>query len=293
MHDIELLFALLAVAVAAVWLARALGVPYPIFLVLAGVGVGLVPGLSEIEVEPEVIFLVFLPPLLHAAGWLSSPSHLKTHAAAVGSLAIGLVFATTAVVAVDRPRGHPRRDVGGRVRPRRDRVRHRHRRRHCGVPPHRRPGADLRRRRGREPGQRRLGARAGQDRDGRRGGRGRSRSARPPSSCCSSARVAHCSASPSAWVARQVRRRVDDDLIDIAVTLLTPYLCFVGAEELEVSGVLAAVVERPLPRRAPGPRLLGRHAAEGVLVLGGARLPARVAAVHHHRPADPDACSRR
>src|SRR5215204_4157331 len=71
MDDIEILLALLAVAAAAVWVARALQIPYPFLLVLAGVGVGYLPGVSEIEVEPDVIFLVFLPPLLHAAGWLS------------------------------------------------------------------------------------------------------------------------------------------------------------------------------------------------------------------------------
>ena len=100
MDDIEILLALLAVAAGAVWLARALEIPYPFLLVLAGVGVGYLPGVSEIEVEPDVIFLVFLPPLLHAAGWLSSPRHLRTYATGVTLLAGVLVLLTTGAVAV-------------------------------------------------------------------------------------------------------------------------------------------------------------------------------------------------
>jgi monovalent cation/hydrogen antiporter len=241
MHDIELLFALLAVAVAAVWLARSLGVPYPIFLVLAGVGAGLLPGVSEIEIAPEVIFLVFLPPLLHAAGWFSSPRHLKTHATAVASLAIGLVFATTAAVAVVAHAVIPgvtweAAFVLGAIVAATDTVAATAVFRRIGVP---------------EPisavveGESLIN-------DG---------SALVLFRTATAAAVAGTFSLGDAavelllvgtggallglaigWVARQVRRRVDDDLVDISVTLLTPYLCFVAAEELELSGVLAAVV---------------------------------------------------
>jgi monovalent cation/hydrogen antiporter len=48
-------------------LARTLNVPYPIFLVLGGLGIGFVPVLPDVEIPPEAIFLIFLPPLLNAA----------------------------------------------------------------------------------------------------------------------------------------------------------------------------------------------------------------------------------
>ena len=66
MHDLELvLFLLLAVAL----LARRLGAPYPTILVVGGLALGFIPGLPRVELAPAVVFLVFLPPLLHAAGW--------------------------------------------------------------------------------------------------------------------------------------------------------------------------------------------------------------------------------
>ena len=43
--------------------------PYPIVLVVGGLAIGLVPGLPDLELDPDVVFLVFLPPLLHSAGW--------------------------------------------------------------------------------------------------------------------------------------------------------------------------------------------------------------------------------
>ena len=61
-----------------------------------------------------------------------------------------------------------------------------------------------------------------------------------------------------AWVVRQVRLRIDDDLIEITVTLLTPYLAFIPAEELGPVGRARRGRQRPLPRPAPpGARHLG------------------------------------
>ena len=100
MTDLELLLALLGVVAGIVWLAGRLGVPYPVFLLLAGVGIGFVPGVPEVEIEPEVIFLVFLPPLIAAAAWAASPKELRRNAGTISVLAIGLVGATMAGVAV-------------------------------------------------------------------------------------------------------------------------------------------------------------------------------------------------
>jgi CPA1 family monovalent cation:H+ antiporter len=98
--EIEFLFLLLVGAAVLVRLADAVAVPYPIVLVIAGLGAGLLPGVPEIELEPEVVFLVFLPPLLQAAGWVASPQELKVEIRPVALLVVGLVVATMCAVAV-------------------------------------------------------------------------------------------------------------------------------------------------------------------------------------------------
>ena len=67
MGDIELLvFMLLAVALLA-GLGLRSGVPYPVALVLGGLVIGVVPGLPSPQLDPDVVFFVFLPPLLYSA----------------------------------------------------------------------------------------------------------------------------------------------------------------------------------------------------------------------------------
>ncbi len=99
MGQIESLIFLLGVAALLAQLARVVKVPYPIFLVLGGLGLGFVPGLPAVEIPPEVIFVVFLPPLLNSAAFFSSPLDLRAHLRAITLLAVGLVFATTFTVA--------------------------------------------------------------------------------------------------------------------------------------------------------------------------------------------------
>jgi CPA1 family monovalent cation:H+ antiporter len=98
--DIEFLLLLLIAAVALVRVAELVHVPFPIVLVLGGLAIALIPGLPEIALPPDVIFLIFLPPLVQAAGWLSSPQQLRAIVRPLGVLAVLLVFATAAVVAV-------------------------------------------------------------------------------------------------------------------------------------------------------------------------------------------------
>ena len=100
MGDIEFLIAVLFAAAVLVRLADLLAIPYPIVLVIGGVGIGFVPGLPGIELEPEVVFLVFLPPLLQAAGFNASPQELRAATAQLVSLTFVLVLATMAAVAV-------------------------------------------------------------------------------------------------------------------------------------------------------------------------------------------------
>jgi CPA1 family monovalent cation:H+ antiporter len=65
------IFGLLVAIPALAVLARLLSVPYPITLVLGGAAVGLVPGIPEPELDPDLVLLIFLPPLLYGAA--SSP----------------------------------------------------------------------------------------------------------------------------------------------------------------------------------------------------------------------------
>ncbi len=100
MGDLEFLIALLLAAAALVRLADLVAIPYPIVLVVGGLAVGLVPTLPDIELEPETVFLVFLPPLLHAAGFRSSPKELRAEKLTLAWLSVGLVLITMTVVAV-------------------------------------------------------------------------------------------------------------------------------------------------------------------------------------------------
>jgi monovalent cation/hydrogen antiporter len=96
---LEFLIGLLGIVALLGQLARMIGVPYPIFLVLGGVGVGLIPAFPDVELPPEIIFLVFIPPLLLSAAFSSSPRDLWAHARPIGLLAVGLVLLTTGTVA--------------------------------------------------------------------------------------------------------------------------------------------------------------------------------------------------
>ena len=100
MGDIEFLLLLLLAAAVLVRLADVVAVPYPIVLVVGGLAIGLVPWLPDLVLEPDVVFLIFLPPLLHAAGWYSDPRMLKAEVRPLALLAVGLVLATMVAVAV-------------------------------------------------------------------------------------------------------------------------------------------------------------------------------------------------
>src|ERR687897_396187 len=100
LKDIEFLLLLLLAAMLLVRGAELVRVPYPVMLVVGGLAIGLVPGAPDVELEPEVVFLIFLPPLLHAAGWYSSPRELWAEVRPLAVLAVGLVLATMLAVAV-------------------------------------------------------------------------------------------------------------------------------------------------------------------------------------------------
>ncbi|MBS1880356.1 MAG: Na+/H+ antiporter [Actinobacteria bacterium] len=100
MHHVQSILLLLLAAALLVRVADFGKIPAPIVLVLGGLAIALVPGLPHVELEPDVVFLVFLPPLVYAAGWRTAPQELRAVMRPLGMLAIGLVFLTAAAVAV-------------------------------------------------------------------------------------------------------------------------------------------------------------------------------------------------
>jgi monovalent cation/hydrogen antiporter len=97
--DVALAAVLAAIAVLNA-LASRVGIPYPIVLVLGGLAVGIVPGLPEVELEPDLVLVVFLPPLLYVAAYLSDVHALREYARALSVSSIGLVLVTMTLVAV-------------------------------------------------------------------------------------------------------------------------------------------------------------------------------------------------
>ena len=98
-HDIESILVLVLAATLLVRLADLGKVPTPIALVLGGLAIAFIPGLPSVELEPDTIFLVFLPPLVYAAAWRTSPLELRAVMRPLALLSVGLVFVTAAVVA--------------------------------------------------------------------------------------------------------------------------------------------------------------------------------------------------
>ena len=99
MENMATVIILLAVVTALAEITDRIKIPYPILLVLAGIGIGLFPGLPVITLHPEVVFLIFLPPILYAAAWTTSWIDFKKAKRPITLLATGCVVFTTCAVA--------------------------------------------------------------------------------------------------------------------------------------------------------------------------------------------------
>jgi Na+/H+ antiporter len=100
---VQILTAIMATLVAIAILfeiARRLGVPYPTLFVLGGLGLAFIPGVPHIRLEPDLVLLVFLPPLLFIAATETPIRDLRANMAPIARLALGLVIFTMVVVAV-------------------------------------------------------------------------------------------------------------------------------------------------------------------------------------------------
>ena len=99
LHLVETGIVLLAAVLALTTVARRLLVPYPILLVIGGLVIAMIPGLPPVRLHPDLVFLVFLPPVLWAAAYFTSLREFRQNLRPISLLAIGLVLATTAAVA--------------------------------------------------------------------------------------------------------------------------------------------------------------------------------------------------
>jgi monovalent cation/hydrogen antiporter len=97
--EIWLFIGLFGAAIPLVALARRSGVSYPIVLVLGGLALGFVPGLPQVALEPDLVLVIFLPPLLYWESITAPTDAMRANAKPIWFLAIGLVVATTAAVA--------------------------------------------------------------------------------------------------------------------------------------------------------------------------------------------------
>lgn len=100
MENITIIVALLFGITFLSLLSKRFGFPFPIVLVLSGVAISMIPGLPIVELNPDVVFLIFLPPLLYSAAWNTSWHDFKAAIRPISLASVGLVFFTTAAVAV-------------------------------------------------------------------------------------------------------------------------------------------------------------------------------------------------
>src|SRR5262245_580525 len=95
---IDLIFGLLVAVAALALLARKISVPYPILLVIGGLVLAMFPKLPRVHLEPDLVFLIFLPPLLYPAALMTSWRDFRCNLRPILLLAIGLVLFTTCSV---------------------------------------------------------------------------------------------------------------------------------------------------------------------------------------------------
>jgi CPA1 family monovalent cation:H+ antiporter len=101
MHETEQLLLILLVALPALSvLARVIDVPYPILLVIGGLALGLLPGLPEPQLQPDLVLVIFLPPLLYVAAFFADLRSLRANLRPISLLSIGLVLLTAVAVAI-------------------------------------------------------------------------------------------------------------------------------------------------------------------------------------------------
>jgi CPA1 family monovalent cation:H+ antiporter len=99
-EDVEVVLVALFVSVVVLAAAaRAINVPYPIVLVIGGTVLGLMPWLPDVQLDPDLVLVLFLPPLLYSGAFFANLRDLRTNLRTITLLSVGLVIATVLVVA--------------------------------------------------------------------------------------------------------------------------------------------------------------------------------------------------
>jgi Na+/H+ antiporter len=240
-NALELILILLVVAAGLAVVAERLRVPYPILLVIGGLALAFVPGLPRVNIDPELVLLLFLPPLLFSAAWFTSWRDFAANSRPIALLAIGLVVVTTTAVAwvahaVIPGMGWPVAFVLGAI-----------------VSPPDAVAATAVTQRLKVP--RRIvtiveGESLVNDATGLVAYRFALATVATGSFSLTHAagRFAIVAAGGVAvglvvgWLVAQIHRRMEDFQLETVITLLTPYAAYIPAEHLGVSGVLATVV---------------------------------------------------
>ena len=81
-------------------LSNRLGIAYPIFLVVAGLIIGVIPDVPNVTLKPDIVFIIFLPPLLYSAALNTSWRDFRANIRPISLLAIGLVIFTSCIIAL-------------------------------------------------------------------------------------------------------------------------------------------------------------------------------------------------
>ena len=97
--DSALLAALLATGLLLLAVSQFVRVPYPIVLVIGGALIGFIPGVPDVQLNPDLVLVAVLPPLLYGGAFFTSLRDLRANMKAIGFLAVGLVLVTMLAVA--------------------------------------------------------------------------------------------------------------------------------------------------------------------------------------------------
>jgi Na+/H+ antiporter len=100
MENYTVVIFILAIMIGLSALADRIKLPYPVLLIVGGIAVGFIPTLPNVELNPQIVFLIFLPPLLYDAAFNISFKTFKTNINTISTLAISLVFITASGIAV-------------------------------------------------------------------------------------------------------------------------------------------------------------------------------------------------
>jgi len=100
MENYSIVLIILAIMIGLSAIADKVKLPYPVLLIMAGIAVGFLPFLPDIELDPDIVFLIFLPPLLYDAAFNISFNEFKTNINTIGTLSVTLVFITASGIAV-------------------------------------------------------------------------------------------------------------------------------------------------------------------------------------------------